>query len=227
MFQQTCAFFFCLSVLTLLVCLSCFCRMNLHFVFSVFHILKEILMLYFLLHVSLKLTLCLSEWVYTRVNDTFLLFECYEILVALKKPGRQVGLHVSCDRHCSFFCSSESCSFSPLPRSPLSLLIHGLSAVLKSIEYKRKRARWQNYIFLFWLAILFFCFSLKMRPQCLFCLCYSSSLSCEVMWLVPSAMMFLFSESGIITLWQQLWLKEVLYVFFSLTFVSIFFMNIP
>lgn len=47
-------FFFCLSVLTLLVCLSCFCRMNLHFVFSVFHILKEILMLYFLLHVSLK-----------------------------------------------------------------------------------------------------------------------------------------------------------------------------
>lgn len=28
--------FFCLSVLTLLVCLSCFCRMNLHFVFSTF-----------------------------------------------------------------------------------------------------------------------------------------------------------------------------------------------
>lgn len=91
-----------LIVLTL-VCLSCSCRTNLRFVLSVFHILKEMLMLYFLLHVPLKLTSCLLEWVYTRVDEAFLLFECYEILVALKKPRKQVGLHVSCDRHCSFF----------------------------------------------------------------------------------------------------------------------------
>lgn len=71
----------------------------------------------------------------------------------------------------------------------------------------------------------FFCFSLKMRPRCLFRLCPSSSLSCEVMWLVPSAIMFLFSESGIITLWQQLWLKEVLYVGFFFTHICFYFFN--
>lgn len=65
--------------------------MNLHFVLDIFHDLKEILALLFPFYVALRLMLCLSEWVYTRVNDTMLFFECYEILVALKEPGKQVG----------------------------------------------------------------------------------------------------------------------------------------
>lgn len=107
-------------------------------------------MLYFLLHVLSKLTSCLLEWVYTRVNDAFLLFECYEILVALTKPGKQVEWHVSCDRHCFvcfFSCSSGHRSFSLLIHSPLSLLSHGLSAIL-SLEYKQRTVARRRIFFL-------------------------------------------------------------------------------
>lgn len=34
-------------LLTLLVCVSCFCGMNLHFVLNIFHVFKEILILFF------------------------------------------------------------------------------------------------------------------------------------------------------------------------------------
>lgn len=46
-----------------------------------FHVLKEALVLYFLLHVAFRLMLGLSEWARARANDTFLLWECYEIQV--------------------------------------------------------------------------------------------------------------------------------------------------
>ena len=57
-------------------------------------------------------------------------YECYEILVAHKTSGTQVGLHFSVDHHCFLLCScGELPSLSP---PLLSLLIHGLSAVLNT-----------------------------------------------------------------------------------------------
>lgn len=69
-------------------------------------------------------------------------------------------------------------------------------------------------IFLFWLLIWFLCepyggAHYLSSPSSAFCLCPSSSSlsSCEVKWLVPSAIIFSSSESGIIWLWEQVGLK--------------------
>lgn len=72
----------------------------------------------------------MSEWVYTRVNDTFHLFGCGEILLALRKLGTGVGLHVICDCHssCVYLGDVPSCFLC----SSLSLLIHSLSAVIEN-----------------------------------------------------------------------------------------------
>lgn len=66
-----------------------------------FHVLKEALVLYFLLHVAFRLVLGLSEWARARANYTFLLCECYEIQITEAQNTRWFTYF--CHRHCSLF----------------------------------------------------------------------------------------------------------------------------
>lgn len=136
----------------------------------------------FPVHVALSWTLCLSvrvgflpEWM-----TPFLLFECYEILVALKKPGSMFTLAV---------IAMVLFSVWAVP-SPLltSLLIHGWIQMEEAKETEVYSG----------LQFISLCFSLKTRLSCLsasstssaFCLCPSSSW--EVRWFhQPSCFYFL------------------------------------
>lgn len=115
----------------------------------------------------------------------------------------------------------------PLPSPPLhSLLIHGLSAVLNT--NRGGQGDGSHFKFFFYSGIKFFgfCFSLKMRPQCLPA-CFLSLLLHHARsdgWFHhPSCFFyFLFPESGIIRLWEQQ-LKVLKYCMFFFTFVYISF----
>lgn len=135
MLQQTCAFFFCFKCINLTglaelflqdepaLCGKCFPHFerNINAVFPA----------------TCFVEVYVSEWVYTRVNDNFLQFQRFEVQGVLKKPGGQFVDTSAVITIVLFSVCLRAVPFSLLPLSPfspLSLLIHGLSAVLKSMN---------------------------------------------------------------------------------------------
>lgn len=104
-----------------------------------FHVLKEALVLYFLLHVAFRLMLGRSEW--ARARQMAHSSSVNAMRFKLLKPRTQGGLHISVIAITLFFCSSENCSFSPFSLSPHFPLLYcsflGWIAVFTVLNMKR------------------------------------------------------------------------------------------